>query len=284
MNWNDLTYLLAVMRGGSLTGAARLSGVDKSTVSRRLAALETDLNVALTERAPDGRISLTEAGRSVVHRAETVEDEMRAMAGDLGQMQPLAGRVRLTAVPLLINHLLLPRAHDLKKSHPDLGLDLIAGSRNLSLLDFDADIALRLARPRDGGQGIIAHRVGTMPYGAFAAKGARHDLPWIGYEPRMLHLNHAAAIEQLAVQPGQMRAHLSVNDGETLLHAVLGGLGVSLLPRLIGEGMDGLEPRNVPEKFLPSREIWLMVRRDIRDLARISAVVSWLSDGLKSNP
>ena len=163
MRWADLTYLLAVMRGGSLMRAARSLRVDKTTVSRRLAALEAALGVALIERAPDGRLSLSEAGRKVAARAEAMEDEARRIQADLGRNPGgVAGTVRLTAVPLVIHHLLLPDLPLLSRTAPDLGLELIAEARDLSLTDRDADIALRLARPRDGGQAVLARRIGVL--------------------------------------------------------------------------------------------------------------------------
>ena len=276
MNWNDLTYLLAIIRGGSLARAASFLRVDKSTVSRRLAALEADLQVALTERTRDGRITLTGAGRNVLARAEVIEDEIRKLESDLGRARALVGRVRLTAVPLLINHLLLPNLAALQGQNPQLALDLIADARDLSLSDFDADIALRLARPRTGGQGVIARKIGTLTYGAYATAAAGDDPGWIGYEARMLYLDHAAAIERLASQPGQTRVAVAVNDGETLLQMVLAGQGKSLVPRLIAGRFDGLVECAVPQGMLPLREVWLMVRRDLRDLARIRAVIDWL--------
>ena len=278
MRWNDLTYLLAVMRGGSLMRAARSLRVDKTTVSRRLAALEEALGVTLVERLPDGRLNLSEAGRKVAARAEVMEDEARRMQGDLGR-EPggVAGTVRLTAVPLVVHHLLLPELPVLTKAAPDLGLELIAEARDLSLIDRDADIALRLARPREGGQAVLARRIGELRYGAYAKRGASADLPWIGYGAGMQYLEHAQAIEVLAMQRGQRRAALSVNDAETLLQAVLSGAGQSLLPRRMAERHDGLEQHDV-DGALPAREVWLLVRRDIADLARVRAVTGWLED------
>ena len=276
MNWNDLTFLLAVARGNSLTRAARLLQVDKSTVSRRLAALEADLQLALVERAPDGRITLSDAGRQVVRRAERVEDEMQGLHSDLGRMRAIVGRVRITAVPLLVNRLLLPQLGELKQHYPDIALDLVGDARDLSLADFDADIALRLARPRDGGQAVIARRIGELDYGAYAAVVADDDLGWIGYAAHMQFLDHALAIEALAGREGQTRANLSVNDAETLLQAVLAGQGVSLLPRIIAGQMPELQERAIPDFAMPRREVWLLVRRDMQTLTRVKAVVDWL--------
>ncbi|RZI55041.1 MAG: LysR family transcriptional regulator, partial [Pseudomonas sp.] len=47
MNWEDLQFFLTIARSGSLSGAARVLGVNQATVSRRLASLEQQLNVRL---------------------------------------------------------------------------------------------------------------------------------------------------------------------------------------------------------------------------------------------
>jgi len=54
MNWDDLRVFLAVARASSLSAAAAALGVNQSTVSRRLAAMEADLDTRLIERRADG--------------------------------------------------------------------------------------------------------------------------------------------------------------------------------------------------------------------------------------
>ena len=72
-NWNDLRYLLAIMRGRTLTSAARQLRVDDTTVSRRLAALQAALQTQLVQRHADNKMSLTAAGQIVARRAEAME-------------------------------------------------------------------------------------------------------------------------------------------------------------------------------------------------------------------
>ena len=61
MNWDDLRLFLAVARAGSISGAARLLGVQHSTVSRRLRQLEASMGARLVDRQADG-YRLTPAG------------------------------------------------------------------------------------------------------------------------------------------------------------------------------------------------------------------------------
>src|SRR3954451_3460381 len=71
-DWNDLKVLLALSRGGSVAGAARVLHVDQSTISRRLAALEESLGCSLLIRG--GReFSWTAEGRTMIAAAETAE-------------------------------------------------------------------------------------------------------------------------------------------------------------------------------------------------------------------
>lgn len=79
MRWDDLKYLSAVADAGALAPAARALGVDASTVSRRIAALEEALGTELTARTPEGMV-LTEAGRAAVEVARGIEVELTELA------------------------------------------------------------------------------------------------------------------------------------------------------------------------------------------------------------
>lgn len=274
MNWDDMRYLLAVAQAGSLKGAARSLGVDKTTVSRRLRAMEAALGRPLVE--PRGQsLGLTEFGQRLHRHAEVMRDEMRAV-GTLtmaDRTEPL-GTVRLTSVPLIINHVLLPALSELRVTAPGVRVELIAEARDLSLLRGEADIALRLARPTEGGQGVLARKLGDLDYAAYGARGAAGPLPWIGFEPRMRYLPHAAAIAHAAEAEGGFA--VSVNDAETLFQMVCAGHGKSLLPRAIAGADTRLVEMPFPHAALPRREAWLMVRRDLRELERVRLTVEWI--------
>lgn len=275
MDWDDLQVLLALSRAGSRAGAARLLRVDVSTIARRMAALEAALDRPLTERDGAGRMVLTEAGRRVAAQAEQMEDHARQIA----QVdRPARAWVRVTSVPLVVNHLLLPGVPDFARSHPGIGVELIAEARDLSLAHHDADIALRLARPREGGQAVLARQIGHLHYAAYAARDVVGPLPRIGYDRSMQFLSHAAAIAELA--QGSAAAPLAVNDAETLFQAVLSGQGVSLFPREIAGTHPGLRELPVPLD-LPVREVWLLIRRDLAQVARVRAVADWLAERLR---
>ncbi len=283
LDWNDLRYLLAVARGGTLAGAAKGLGVDDSTVSRRVARLEARIEARLFERAGDGRLRPTPAGAAAVERAERMELEVEGLRDSVtGADTVCAGTVRLTSVPLLVNRLLVPALPSLLEPHPALRLELVADPSDLSLRRREADMALRLARPRSGGRSVLARRIGTLGYEVCVAASlpaeAAADLPWVTYDEAFAHLPQARWIAADLERSGTA-ARFVVNDGEALVEAVAAGLGKSLLPSVVAARDPRLAALVAPDgNPVLERELWLLVHRELRGLARIDAVSDWLCD------
>jgi DNA-binding transcriptional LysR family regulator len=157
-------------------------------------------------------------------------------------------------------------------------LELVADLRDLSLTRREADLALRLARPKTGGTKVLARRIGTLRYGVYAAASCStrdaKTLPWLSYDETMAHLPQARWITASAARSSQRIAAVRVNDAEALLEAVLAGLGRSLLPCVIDDRDARL--RRLGARPELSRELWLLTHSDLRRLGRIEAVVNWI--------
>lgn len=280
-NWNDLRYILAIARKERLSSAARLLGVDDTTVSRRLAALEADLGARLYQRLADGRLELTDLGRSLARLAERMERDLASLGGGRTGPSEVTGVVRFTTVPALQNHVLLPALPDLLKDHSDLRLELISDARDLSLTRRETDMALRFARPKAGGSRVKARRIGILafaPYTAAAtAKKQAAAQAWITYDETMDHLPQARWAEYAIKTGGGRAAAVKVNDVEAAHQAVAAGLGCSFLPCLIAD-------RDVRVRRLPlpnglkeaRREVWLLTQAELAGLPRIKAVGTWI--------
>jgi len=268
MEWSDLRYVLTVARAGTLAAAARRLAVNQTTVARRLAAAEKALGTRLFERK-DGVLLPTKAGEAAIARAGQMEQDVLALERGIGGADAApAGSVRVTAVPILANRLLVPASPTLLRRYPQLRLELVAESRNLSLTRREADIALRLGRPEAGN--ALTRRIGRLDYAVYGPRRRASDLAWITYEEGSGHLPQARFI---AAQ-GEAIAPLAVNDAEALVEAVRAGLGKSLVPCFVGDHVPGL--RRLGRGVAFSRDIWLMVHRDLRAQARIAAVIDWL--------
>ena len=272
-NWNDLKYLLALYRAGSYSAAAGLLAVSETTVARRVDAAAEQLGAPLIERS-GGRIGLSEFGRLAVAHAERMEAEQAALCTAIsGASQVPQGSVRLTSTAMIINHVLIPRVGMMQARHPALELELIADARDFSLSRREADLAVRLSRPTREMQ-ILTRRIGSLEYAVYAAAdiepAADH---WIVLEESMSALPHAAWLRSRLAKTGR-RPALVTNDAESMLSATRHGVGKSILPAVVGDAIDGL--RRCEEPVDVSREVWLLVHPDIRDLARIEASIQWL--------
>lgn len=270
MDWNALQLVLAVSRTNSLSSAARRLAIDQTTVSRRLKTIEADLGIALFSRI-EGRLVPTEPGEKVIAAAETMETAADGLAERLtGGLQHCEGRVRLTAVPLLMNRLLIPRLGELLTRHPGLEIETVAESGNLSLSRRETDLALRFARPqKDAG---LCRKLAELPYSLYGAAertARRHS--WITYEETHAHLPQARWIARQ--NSGEKIGQLRVNDAESALAAVRAGQGQTLLPDIVAARDTSL--RRVRPGVL-TREVWLMVHPEVRQLPRVQVLIDWM--------
>ncbi len=272
MDWNALQLILAVARAGTLSAASRHLSIDQTTVSRRLKAFEANLGLPLFSRI-DGSLIPTEAGERVIAAAETMETAAGGLQESLsGSLQSCEGRVRLTAVPILMNCLLIPALGPLLAQHPKLQLETIAETGNLSLNRRETDLALRFARPqKDAG---LCRRLADVSYALYGttAEGPQPKT-LITYEETHAHLPQARWLSKQAEK--HRIAQLRVNDAASALAAVRAGLGQSLLPEMIAQS--DLSLRRVTDgPAVLSREVWLLVHPEVRQLPRVQAVIDWL--------
>ncbi len=279
-NWDDLRVLLALARCGSFAGAARRLGVNESTVLRRYRRLSRRLDARLFERSRAGLVP-TPAGLSLLQGLELAETAIdRAEASLAGENRSPAGLVRLTAVPLLANRLLVPALPALLGPQEGLELELIAEPSVLSVMRREVDIALRLARP-EGEPQAIARRAGRLAYAPCRAAGSAADLPWVTYGGAMAALPQARWVAAEAARRGEALAGLRVNDGEALVQAVRAGLGKALLPLDLLRNEVGIAPCGPPCLW---REVWTLVHPELRDLARLRVTLEWLDATLAALP
>ena len=275
-DWTALKTLLVVSRSASFVAAARVLGIDTTTVSRRIKGLERDVAAKLVLRRADGRIGLTVLGAKIVAEVAGMEQHATRVAAALAQPEQCAtGTVRLTAVPILINRILVPALVPLLKAHPGLALELVPEARDLSLTQREADLALRLARPQIGGNRVKTRRLGNLTFALYAAvNGVREDLPLIGYEPGTAHLPQA----RWSAGMGRT-SKIRVNDLETAHAAARAGLGLALLPVVVGEADPQLVRVEMPDRPAPpARPVWLLRHADQVGLPAVEMVIDWLDE------
>jgi DNA-binding transcriptional LysR family regulator len=283
INWNDLRYVLAVGRAGTLAGAARTLGVNETTVGRRIAALEETFGVHLFSKVLGGKLPPTKAGAKAISQAEQIEQRVLGLHNEIaGGNNEVAGTVRLTAVPILVNRLLVPASRGLLDRCPQLHVEIVADFRDLSLVKREADIAVRLAAPKKGtGNAVLARKIGQLTYDAYAASSlddqSASRLPWITYESTMGHIPQAKWLSEEIERGSESAAGFSFNDAEGLMHAVRAGLGKSLLPCMVADADPQLRRvAGFSGDKSHCREVWVLTHPDQRPLARVDTVIDWL--------
>lgn len=108
MNWDDLRYLLAVISEDSLSAAAAKLGVNHTTVSRRITALEAQLGKPLFERQNRGWITTPAAEEVVQHARQMAESANSIQRYVMSENQELSGVLRITAADHCVERLLIP--------------------------------------------------------------------------------------------------------------------------------------------------------------------------------
>lgn len=271
LDWDDLRVFLELTRVGSLSAAARSLRLSHATVGRRLAALEASLGRSLMERRPDGYV-LTEEGEGVRALAEAMDERAQAIRRREGDAAGLSGTVRLTMTQALADIFLIPRLGPLRAAHPALDLEIIVDNRTLSLARREADLAIRLARPQRGD--LVGRRLATLGYGLYAAPGAPDTL--IAYDESMAELPEALWLDR---HGGGRRVAFRSNSVQGQLAAAVAGFGIAFLPCMLADGAPGLLrlPLPGPPPCSPlTREVWLLVHRDRRDVPRVRTVIEHL--------
>ncbi|HVI51175.1 MAG TPA: LysR family transcriptional regulator [Candidatus Sulfotelmatobacter sp.] len=257
MDWEDVRFFLALARHGSLSAAARALRVNHATVSRRVTALEGSLGAVLLERRPTGYVP-TEAGNKVLVQAAAMAEAAEGLRRGGGK--EASGLVRLTATRSLGEGFLLPHLAEFQRRHADIDVELISDSRSMSLARFEADLALRLARPADGD--VKALRLATLTFGLYANDAWRQRLAdgeppcFVGFDEGNAHIPEAA---WLARRFPQARLTFRVSNHLAQRDAVAAGMGIAVLPRFLAEPAlrrwDGPDPP-------PDRELWMLWRPD----------------------
>jgi DNA-binding transcriptional LysR family regulator len=268
-DWDDLRFFLALCEAGTLSGAARTTRVEHTTVARRIDALETALGARLFDRFPKGW-SLTAAGTALVPHARKLEDDMHALLNVARGAAEVAGVVRVSAPPALAACLLAPRLRAPLARLPGVDIDLRAEARTTDLTRRQADIALRFARPTS--PGLVAKLLAQVDYALYAHEDyVANRLPaqweFLGYDELQQDAPQQAWLDKLR---GTRRCCLRSNDLLTLLQAAVAGCGVGVFPRYAAADAPGLVALDPPCPV--RRKLWLVMHDDVRRSPHVRAV------------
>lgn len=276
-DWENMRYLLAVAKVGTLSGAARELGVDHATVGRRIAALEAELQTPLVERLPRS-CRLTAAGLLVVEQAGRMESAAFDVTRQVkSQRTSLNGRVTLSASPVLATHFIAPRLFEFRQKYPGIHLSISAQAHQISLSRGEADIAVRHVRPSESSN--VARRVGRMMFGLYASRtypdlATPEHWAFIAYEREFADMPQQRWLLEIA---DKRAVACELSDISGHLVAARSGVAVAGLPCFLGDadpGLIKLEHGGVPF----SRDIWLVTHPDIKRSVIVRTVMDYFAE------
>jgi molybdate transport repressor ModE-like protein len=276
IDWALLQSFLRVARAGSLSAAARASGISQPTLGRHMRALQDRLGKPLLTRTPSGQ-ALTPAGAALLAEAEAMEAAAARIAlAAAGASARLEGTVRLTASRMVAHYLLPPLLERLRRQEPGIQIELVASDQPENLLFRQADIALRMFRPESGD--LTVQKLADLPLGLYAAKRylaragrprnveALMKLDFVGYDRSELMLQ-AMAKNGIAVS----RDFFALRCDDQLVHWALVRAGCGVGGMQIGIARADREVERIaPFLALPPLPLWLVVPEALRHVPRIA--------------
>ncbi|KRA83689.1 LysR family transcriptional regulator [Altererythrobacter sp. Root672] len=272
-DWDKVRVFLALIHEGTLSGAARSLRIVPSSVSRNIEDLEHALGSHLFYRTPRGYLP-TDAGRALVENAEAAERAMFAFtARGSGHGSSVTGTVRLATAENFATRLILPNVATLLARHPELRLEVVTDVRTVQLSRREADIALRLVRPRSGS--YLVSKVAEMESAIFAASDYLLEGPIIDrlvcWDERDADL---AAAQWLRKMRPKGKAAVTTTSLASQLAAVKGGAGLGVLPLFMADGLN-----KVSDEIL-RQPVWLVRHSDTHRSAPIIAVMQFIRECL----
>ena len=284
MDWDDLRFFLAIARTGSLGAAAKHLGVSHPTVGRRLQALEQASGQAFFRRTSDGLVP-TAIGDGILSLAEEMESSALAIARRIdGSDEHPEGILRISSADWFAGYVLAPVLSELVRRYPAVIPEVMAGQRLSDLTRREADIAFRIV-PFDQPD-IVQRRLMTMPYGLYNSAALPFEPGPDGAGCKLILMNTAQAYypDVLWTQRMLPAARTVFTSSSRTVQAQMcaRGLGVAVLPRLLGDQLPTLRRIELSEAP-PSRDIWMGYHQDMRRLDRLRALAELASDMLGSH-
>jgi DNA-binding transcriptional LysR family regulator len=288
MDWTLVRSFLAVVRQGSLSAAARTTGLTQPTIGRHIEQLEKNLGLALFSRSNSGLIP-TEAATGLILHAEAMEIALAALVrasksgGD--DISP-EGTVRITASEIMGLNVIPSILKTLRFAYPKIFFELALNNRTDNLLRRAADIAVRMVRPKQ--DGLVARKIGDVFLKFYAHRSyvEQFGAPKTMEELKRFHLigfdqdDHSARSVVAGSFPvSRDMFSLRCDSDSVQLAALKSGLGIGLVQLAIARtdaNLIEILPNAAPLKL----ECWLAVHEDQKNQPAIRATLDGLTEGL----
>ena len=266
-NWDDLRFLVALSKTGTMTAAAKSLGTNTATVSRRIERLSETLGQPAFIKTADGWRPST-AISSLIQLAQSFDGQLQSALNEhAGDTEAEAVTINIGCFPILTNLILVPGLTE----HQDLlgGVKLTFSDRFFKEGLGDHDLVIQYHRPAQGR--IVARKVGTMCYRFCKFRDAPDATDWVGLGEAhdgstLMRFGH-----EHFNRPPKVRV-----DNLTALHGLM---QVTRLPGPVPEILVQRDPNLIPiSDDMPSQveECWVFYHESRRNDPGIRRALDWI--------
>ncbi|WKG02869.1 LysR family transcriptional regulator [Mycolicibacterium sp. HK-90] len=278
---DDLLVLLAVGRSGRYTAAANELGINHTTISRRIAALEQAIGGRVLTRAGGGW-ELTDLGREALAAAEAVESAVSTL-GTTGARQ-LAGVVRISATDGFSAYIAAPAAAQAQRRHPRLTVEIVTATRRASQQRSSLDLEIVVGTPQV--RRAEAIRLGDYCLGLYGARdylaehGTPADVADLARFPLVYFIDSMLQVDDLDMATSfapAMRESVTSTNVFVHVEATRAAAGLGLLPCFMADRHDDLV-RVLPAELTVRLSYWLVARAETLRRPVVAEVVEAIHD------
>ncbi len=283
---DDLLVLLAVGRSGRYNAAAEELGLNHTTISRRIAALEESVGGRLLARGAGGW-ELTDLGREALAAAEVIESAVRSLAVDSAGDRALEGVVRISATDGFSAYIAAPAAAQVQRRHPKVAVEIVAATRRATQQRSGLDIEVVVGEPKVHRARAI--RLGDYCLGLYGSRDylAVHGMPDTVAEldryPLVYFIDSMLQVDDLDAATGfapAMRESVTSTNVFVHVEATRAAAGLGLLPCFMADRHDDLV-RVLPAEVSVRLTYWLVTRGETLRRPEVAAVVEAIRERVR---
>jgi len=282
MDWDKLKIFHTVAEASSFTKAATVMNLSQSAISRQIQSLENELKIKLFERHARGLV-LTDNGKYLFQTAHEVIAKLKDVEATFSdEKNKIKGKLTVTTVVSFGTTWLTPRIKEFMDLHPEIEVELIFDDRELDLSTREADVAIRMRRPKQ--LNLIQKKFVDFNYHIY---GSNEYLEKNGYPKILKDLDKHKFITygkgapspvynpdwvlKLGAKEGKKRKSvMKVNSVYGLLLAVQSGVGLAALPDYITHNIPNLT-KVLPEEPGKPTETHFVYPASLKSNARLVA-------------
>ena len=279
---DDLLVLLAVGRSGRYVTAAEELGINHTTISRRVAALEQSIGGRLLARSAGGW-ELTDLGREALAAAESVEAALRTLSGPAGS-RTLEGVVRMSATDGFSAYVAAPAAARVQRLHPGVTVEIVAATRRATQHRSGLDIEVVVGEPKvhraeatwlgDYRLGLYGSRDYLERHGAPASRTDLTGHPLVYFIDSMLQVDDLDLARTIAPT---MRESVTSTNVFVHVEATRAAAGLGLLPCFMADRHDDLV-RVLADEVGVLLGYWLVARTETLRRPEVAVLVDAIRD------